>query len=340
MFVYDRYRRGKIVFNSARNVPARDDVIAIRVLDSLGSIGGAGANTISVLPSQFLYDITDAAWVDNTKINITNPAATFGAADAESIDSIKQNARAALHAQFRNVTAVDYKSDLERRSDVVVANAWGEQDLSPSGTVGEFNRVHLSIIPDQWGPETIAFENDIFTTGWGASGTIMVPSAYNPDYEEALKLHVEPRKVVTVYEKFDLPQLVYFSFTFGVRRKRLFAFDEITTDLKNKLDYYFRAENQKFNTEINFNDIAEYILDTTNVSDDDIFGNVRGIRNLNLRDIDVNVTVYEPNNDNNYPQYVEPAATYIGENQLRKIKTGFNQFPVLHLSTVLVNEEI
>jgi hypothetical protein len=339
MFVYDRYRRGKIVFNSARNVPARDDELEIRVLRSLGFAGGVAANTITVLPSLFLYDLTTASWVDNRKINIWNDNATFGAADAETVDQVKQNARARLHAQFRNVTAVDYKSDLERRSDVVIANAWGEQDISPSGTIGEFNRVHLSVIPSEWNAETINFRRDVFMADWGTSGAMMVPSAYNPEFEEALKLHIEPRKMVSTYEVMELPELVYFTFTFGVRRKRLYNFDEITTDLKDKLDYYFRAENQVFASEINYNDIIEYILDTTKVSDDNIFDKVKGIRNLNLRDIDVSTRVYEPNVSNLFPMYVETSGAYIGENKLRKIKLGFNQFPVLQLDTVQVDEE-
>lgn len=339
MFVYDRYRRGKIVFNSARNVPTRDDTLVVKVLKSLGVNGVVGAGTIVGLPSRFLYDITAASWVNNEKINIFNSNATFGAADAEGSDSIKQAARSRLHAQFRNVTAVDYKSDLERRADVIVANAWGEQDISPSGTVGEFNRVHLSVVPSDWGPETINYRHGIMTTPWDASGSIMIPSGYNPEYEGALKLHVEPRKIISTYEVMELPELIYFTFTFGIRRKRLYDFDKITTDLKEKLDYYFRADNQKFNSEINYNDIIEFIVDDTKVSDDSTFSNIRGIRNINLRDIEVSAKVWEPNVSNLFPQYIEPSATYFGENQLRKIRLGFNQFPVLQLDTVLINEE-
>lgn len=145
--------------------------------------------------------------------------------------------------------------------------------------------------------------------------------------------------MLSAYEVFELPELVYFSFEFGVRLKRLYSIVFVTTDIKNKLNYYFRAVNQDFNSIINFNDIIEYLLDTTEVSPTDNFDNIRGIRNLNLRDMDVSKTVNEPNTTQKYPQYVESSSEYIGENKLRKIEIGFNQFPVLQFDAVVINEE-
>lgn len=340
MFVYDRYRRSKIVFNSARNVPSEDDEITLKVLRTLGINGGVGANEIVNLPDQFLYNVPNATWVDNNTISVTNAGATTGGADAEEAATIKQNARAVLHSQYRNVAAVDYQTNLEQRDDVIQANAWGEQDLSPSGSIQEFNKVHLSVIPNEWGAQTIGTNTSIWTTDWSASGTIEAPSGYNGSYEQNLKTWIEPSKMVTAYEVFQIPALVYFSFEFGMRRKRLYNFDTMTTDLKNKLNYYFRAANQDFNSVIDYNDILEYLLDTTEVSDTDNFDSLTGIRNLTIRDIDVNRTVNEPNNDGDYPQYVETAASMAGNvNTIRKIQLGLNQFPVLHLSTVTINEE-
>ena len=339
MFTYDMYERSKIVFSSSRNVPTADDSISLKVLKTLGSNGAVAAGTITVLPTQFLYDITHSNWIDNSKISITNASTTTGHADAEDVDTVKANAIAGLHSQFRNVTATDYITHLESRSDIDVAQAWGEQDISPSGNVNYFNKVYLSVIPSEWGSSTIATSSGYWTTDWGVSGSIMSPSAYNSDWENTLKTYIEPRKMISAYETFQLPELVYFSFEFGVRLKRLYNIDLVTTDLKNKLDYYFRATNQDFNSIINFNDIIEYLLDSTIVSTTDNFENLKGIRNLNLRDLDVNMYIYEPNSNNNYPQYVESSSEYTGENQLRKIKLGFNQFPILQLNTVITNEE-
>jgi hypothetical protein len=120
----------------------------------------------------------------------------------------------------------------------------------------------------------------------------------------------------------------------------LYNFDNIVTDLKSKLEYYFRAQNQDFGTTVNHHDIVEYLMDATEVSDDDNFDNIKGIRNLIIRDIDISVSVYEPNDDGNYPQYVETLESIDGNvNAIRKVTLGFNQFPVLHLESVQVDEE-
>ena len=145
--------------------------------------------------------------------------------------------------------------------------------------------------------------------------------------------------MISAYEILNLPTLIYFSYEFGVRKKRLYNFANITTDLKSKLDYYFRASNQNFGSIINYNDILEYLLDTTIVSDTDNFDNIKGIRNLNIRDFDTSQNISEPS-DVNYPQYVSPSAAQVGNvNQIRKIQLGFNQFPLLQVGSVVVAEE-
>lgn len=339
MFVFDRYQRSKLLFSSSRNVPAASDEITLKVLDTLGTDGNVGSNTITVLPDEFLFDISENTYVDNSQIIITNADSSTGGADFEDIDTIKENAKASLHSQYRNVTNVDYESHLEERSDIIAAHSWGEQEISPSGDVNEFNRVHLSVIPSEFNSGTIGVSAGTWYPEWETSGTISVPSGINADWRDELIEYVEPRKMISAYEVMELPDLVYFSFDFGVRRKRLIELDELIEDIKNKLDYYMRAENHDFNEIINFNDILEYLLDTTEVEADDNYESLVGIRNLNLRDIDISKVVYEPNEAGNYPQYIEPSGTYIGENKLRKIKLGFNQFPVLQLSSVEVDEE-
>ena len=339
MFVFDKYERAKLVFNSSRNVPASDASIALTVLASLGSKGNVAQGTITGIPTQFIYDSTDATWLDPSAITITNPDPGAGGADKETIASIKANAQAGLRSQFRNVTSTDFQNSLETRADVVQGNAWGEQDLTPSGAVQEFNKVYLSVIPDEWNTRTINVTYTPWTTSWDVSGAVMNPSGYNPLYERELKEYIEPRKMVSTYEVFKLPLLVYFSFEFGVRKKRTYNFENITADLKNKLIYYFRSANQDFGAVINFNDIVEYLLDTTEVSSDDTWDNIKGIRNLNLRDIEVNQTVNEYNTVGDYPHYIELSTAYDGENTLRRIQLGPRQFPILSSATVTISEE-
>jgi len=341
MFVYDRYERNKVVFNTARNVPTEDDSITINALKSLGSNGDVAAGEITATESNqtFVYIVNRNIFTSNTNVNITNVEASTGGSEPETIEQIKENSKSGLHAQFRNLTAYDYRTHLNTRNDVYAAAAWGEQEIAPSGSVLEYNKVHLSVIPTSFTSGTITGATSAWTTSWSTSASVLIPTTYSSTWQNTLSTYLEPRKALTAYEIFELPDLIYFAFDFGLRTKRLYDFDDVQTDVLNKLIWYFRAENQEFNSEIDFKNILEYIIDTTEVSDADDFTYINGIRNLVLRDIDVSATVYETNTVGNYPYYVEAASTYIGENQLRKIQLGLNQFPMLASDTVRIREE-
>lgn len=342
MFIYDRYGRSKVTFSSSRNVPSSNDVISLTVLESLGADGNVGSGTINQAETEFVYEVESGTYLEPSQVIITNGNSSTGGADAEDISTIKQSAKASLHTQYRNVTDVDYESHLEERSDIVVAQAWGEQEIAPSGSYNNYNKVFISVIPTLWGNGSINTTTNDFTVSWGSSATdtgTLVPTAYNSTWQTELSLYLEPRKMISAYEVWKLPDLIYFSFDFSVRIKRGYSFSLIRTDIINKLDYWFRNANQNFNSIINFNDIMEFILDTTQVSSDDNFSYIKGIRNLNLRDINISVNIYENNSVGNFPYYIEEATTYKGDNKLRRIQLGYDQFPELSVDTVRVTQE-
>jgi len=575
MFIYDRYERNKVVFNSSRNVPDNNDRIDIRVLDSLGVDGSIGADvdeTWVILDSEFMeiWNPTTSPmpeYVDNNYISISLSASSIGAADPETITEIKFNSASALRAQFRDVTPNDYNSYLSSRSDIIRANAWGEQDLSPSaGNPQEYNLVHLSVIPTVWGNSTIStcqnvhpsddftgtdgdlpntcrwdvremqdasiqsnkvnfdpssgfysdswftslnalqgdfdvilefdsasfvapsirtnympyislwsidpkglwegqsgpdytrpinpidsgyairgsigrFQNNIndgygcvnwtdgvntssstdllsadasgklritrvgsvitayrwdngdsswkwngssagyvignwtgdmwflilqeqetggtcsgnvdnftatydginrptsFETDWSLSAATLLPNQYSTAWEAELLNYLAPRKMICAYEIFEVPDLVYFTFEMGVRIKRTFVFTEVAQDLLAKLIYYFRPQNQLFNSEMDFKDVLEFLMDTTEVSTDDEFENIRGIRNIVIRDINSNKLIYEPGSRFGlYPRWVEQPWTN-RDNMLRQVQLGLNQFPVLADDAVKMIQE-
>lgn len=345
MFVYDRYRRNKVVFNSSRNVPSVDDDIDVRVIDSLGTNGSIGADvgeTWTIEDDEFI-EITrgiTTTYVDNEVITISLSAASIGAAAPETVDEIRFNSASALRSQFRDVNSVAYNSYLSARSDIVKANAYGEQDLVPSGSGDpqEYNVVHISVIPEEYGNATLQTSAGSFSTDWGESdSTVLVPTVYSSSWETELLEYLKPRKMISAYEIMEVPDLVYFTFEIGARKKRIYEFTDISRDILNKLIYYFRPENQLFNSEVDFNDIVEYLLDTSNVSPDDNFDNIKGIRNLNIRDINSNKTIYDYDSDL-YPRWVDPPWTN-RDNTLRPVKLGLNQFPYLSADTVKILEE-
>jgi hypothetical protein len=349
MFIYDRYKRNKVVFNSARNVPSVSDTIVITCLDSLGTNGSIGADDSETwtIESTELIELTRGVTtnnVNNDLITISLSAASIGAASPETISEIQFNAQSALRSQFRNVTANGYNSYLSSRSDIVKANAYGEQDLNPSGAGNPelYNVVNISVIPEVYGNSTIQTSAGTLTTDWGETGSILIPTQYSTAWKNELLLYLRPRKMITTYEQMALPDLVYFSFEIGIRKKRIYEFADIQQDVLSKLIYYFRADNQEFNSEIDFNDITEYLLNTANVSPNNEFSNIKGIRNLNIRDINVSKTVYEynvnPDDSSLFPKWTIAPWTN-RDNMLRPIQLGANQFPYLSSDTVRILEE-
>jgi len=337
MFVYDKYNRSKVMFNSGRNVPTSSQNITIKLLESLGINGTVGADAITGIPNNFIYNVTRSEYLTSSTITMSNSAATIGAASSETVSEVRDNALGGMNAQYRNVTGSDYKSSLNARSDVAAALAWGEQEESPSGSTLEYNKVHISLIPTTWSTATVVTSGATWTTDWDSTGIIMVPTSYATAWETEISRYIEPKKMLSTYEQYDVPELIYFSFKFGIRKLRIYTLANIQTDITNKLIYYFRSSNRNFNEEINFMNILEYLLDTTEISPSDEYSNIKGIRNLNIRDIDVSTTVHDLNTDELYPYYT--VTSYTGENQLRSIKLGYNQFPMLSSGSVSFTEE-
>jgi len=340
MLIFDKYQDYQLVFNESRNVPELNDEISITLLRSLGAEGSIGANLSTWNPpANFIYRESDGNYLvsgtDYSTLTIENSAASYGASDPETIEEIRESARAMLHAQYRNVSKYDYSSHLETRADVDRAIAWGEQDVAPSGDVLEYNKVHISVIPSTWGSGTITTSAGIWTTSDSTTGSVFKPTAYASS----------PRKMITVYEEFELPELIWFSFNFGLRIKRTYSYTNVVTDLKDKLTYYFSTVFREFNQEINFYDIVDYLKDMSNVSADSDFENVRGVKNLIIRDIDIlNTTtwsesIYEPNSLGNYPQYTTDAYGSDIDNKTRSIQLGYYQFPMLSIDTCIFEDE-
>jgi len=106
-FEYDKYERYKLVFSTSRTVPDGDDEIVITVIKTLGTDGEVAAQTITVPDDNMIYNTATAGYMDTSTITVSNSAATFGSASPEIVDDIKDNAKGALHSQFRTVTAYD-----------------------------------------------------------------------------------------------------------------------------------------------------------------------------------------------------------------------------------------
>lgn len=331
MLRYDKYGHYVIEFSLARNVPAADDEITVKVLETLGSDGNVGAGTITGndnIPSTLIINYSPPNQGQPVPVvSITNTLAGGGGSAADTITEIKNNAKAQIHSQNRNVTKSDYISELETRADIIKASAWGEQEIAPSGNILEYNKVYLSVIPDIWGTSTIEVSSAIWSPSLNVSGAIYIPHTYTNVYENTLSAFLEPRKMLSAREVYVVPELVYFAMIFGIRLKRGYEFLDAATAIKNKYSYYFEATNRKFGDIINHLDIAEFILDPSIESETDEFTDIEGIQNLVVREVYSNVNIYESNNQDQYPQYIDDSYTITIDNKLRRIQLGKLQFP-------------
>lgn len=328
-FEFDKYQRYKIVFNTSRGVPTENQEIEIKLLETLAEEGSVGIDKIILPDENFIYNNMKDRYLLNNEFSVTNLSETTSSAEKENILTIKSNAKSALHAQFRNVTSSDYISYLETRSDVDVANVWGEKEIAPSGDTSEYNKVHICVIPNEWGSGTI----ETVTTSAG----YLVPTIYSSVYKNNLKDYLEPRKMLSTYEQFELPDLVYFVFDIGIRISRSYSFADVVSDVRNKLEFYFTNGEREFNETLSFMNIEEFLLDSTNVSDDDNFENIAGIRNLVIRDIDILTHNIYDYNSSLFPRYL--VDVYTGDNNLREIKLGYNQYPIILIDGCTFTQE-
>jgi len=356
MFKYDKYEKYYIEFSNTRNIPTSTDNITILAIVSSGVDGNVGEGVINKPDNVGWLTCSingSSSYISSDYYTLYNNNSSVGGSNPDTIDEIKNNVIGSLHSQYRNVTKNDYISHLESRSDVIKAMVWGEQEQSQFGSLLDYNNVYITIIPNEWVDGTCLTErpsahnnnDDVLTYP-------CLATVYDSDYTDNISLYLKNRKILTVKENFVVPELLYISLKIGLKIKSNYTFANVMADVRDKILYYFKPANRNFNEIISFTDITEYILDTTKTSDTNAFSNIRGLRSLVVRDIGINIydpddpnyyvskTIYE--SDEMYPYYIEPDTEYDNLNNLnilRRIQLGYNQFPLLHLDTLLFNLE-
>jgi len=346
MFVYDKYNRYSIRFDTSRKVPDDTDSVLIKLLKSNGPNGAIGANVINMptLSNFVIRNITKDIVIPNGMIlSFINKESSIGGSLPENIEDIKVSSKANIHSQYRNVTGKDYRYHLEARTDVDKGSAWGEQEVDP-GNILEYNKVYISVIPpigfdSLFIPGTINTINTVWTeeNDNSLSSTIEIPYTYNTDFKNDLLKYLEPRKMLNCYEIPIIPNIVYFRFDIGIRIKRTYTYTDVHMDVRDKLIYFFDRSLRNYYEDISFMDIHNFIMDQSITSENNIFKNIKGVDNLVLREISTYChsvepnpqTIYEPNDDNAYPMYVKNNFDGYIDNKLRTIKLGHDQFPML-----------
>lgn len=339
---YNKYKNYVIEFSDTRSVPSTTDIIEVKLIETLGDEGAVGSDWITQATSDLITILTSAGSEYNLDVDdfvINNDANTTGADDPENIATIKENARGMAFTQYRCVTKQDYINYLLLHPNISDANVWGEQEQNPTtnGNVQNYNKVYISIVPESpWDNKLIYTidENDI-----------QIASEYDSSFLTTISEYLEPRKMISTYESFIVPDFVYFMFSVSVRIKSNYRYIEVLKDLRNKLSYYFVPENRSFGEKFSFNDMIDFIFDQTQVSSTNNFSKTAGIINLNIRDISI-YDIYTKSWRNpysygseSYPKVLYYDTSTWDENQLKVLQLNYNQFPFLSLTNCTFSEE-
>lgn len=373
IFGFDKYQRYYIEFSPFKNYPkSNSDKIIVNLTKTEGISGNVSSNSIVNSTENFITNLSrhdtlgDPIIIENSYVyNITNENPTLGGANPESIDSIKINVKRTNFSQSRSVTNDDYKLYLEKRSEVLTATSWGEQEIKSTGDTYLYNKVYFSCIPNTYSTSTMTTSGiSIPSTLYNTKENIYYINSINNEWVSNLVYYLKNRKIISNIELFSPPQLVFFRFDIGLRTKRSMNFEQTVITVLDKLDYYFDPSNRNFYENINTLDIHNFILDPTVISSTDNFELIKGIDSLIFRNVDVfyvndtnlkdsegniiyevSKTIFdEDNTDFKYPQYSEILSSLYPndpnpDNSLRPIQLGGNQFPILFRNTCNIIQE-
>lgn len=362
MLKYDKYQRYYIEFSDTRNKPINIDEISMYLLLSAGENGNIASELLTVPTDDFIIRSSNGSSLSTSTYVLTNLTAAVGGSPPETVEEVKENTLGVIHSQYRNVTQNDYISHLETRSDIIVANVWGEQEQNPNGSVQDYNKVYISLVPSIWNSSTVVASAGLSATSTEMSTLPISAISYTPSWVEDISEYLKPRKILTCYEHYMVPELLYFTFTIGLKIKTNYSYVTVKNDVQSKLEYYFEEYNRSFNETISFIDITEYLLDSSITSPDNTFANIRGLRALIMRDVDIVVfstptpyyqsyatylqntadippasagmyyesTEVDSLGNHLYPYYVEGAFTT--DNKLRTLQLGHKQFPQVFMT--------
>lgn len=339
IFEYTKDKLYNISFSPTRNFPNDTDIISLYLIESSGSEGVIGANTLTKIEDLFVENLTNGQIIPIENLTVTNNLASNSGSNPESIDIIKNNANNIFNSQYRCVTKNDYKTYFETRNDVIKAHVWGEQEISTEGNIQEYNKIHISVIPNFWGSSTITQTTSAWTPEWTSNPIdINIPTEFSQNFKNILSNYIEPRSMIIGFLEYELPKLIYFYFEIGIKIKSTYNFANVARDVKNKILYYFSSVNRNFNEIIDFRDIINYIKDENEISPTDSFSLVKGLNYIVFRDIQLNKTIYDYESDN-FPNYTMDDFDLNIDNTLRPIQLGLNQFPVINENLIIINNE-
>jgi hypothetical protein len=157
-FIFNKYQQYIIEFGTHTSIPDNLDEIEITILKCEGAKGNVGKGLITKVENNKIINVNKQLYIQNTYITVNNLQPASGGQNPQNIEDLVEGGRGNISSQERCVTAHDYVSYLKSREDIYAATAYGEKEITRTGNVKEYNKVHISLVPSKFGPDTVVGE--------------------------------------------------------------------------------------------------------------------------------------------------------------------------------------
>jgi len=212
-------------------IPPAGEIVTVEYLETLGSEGNIGRELVTEIVSPIYHS---GARID---LWVTNPIASTGGSDRETLDHAKLQAPAELRSLWKAVTKDDYKALAEGFPGVAKAQVLDANDCSNI----RYYQVNMAVAPDGGG----------------------LPS---PTLKSELAEFIESRKVITIevnlfdpsYRPVNIDAEVY---VYPTERP-----DAVRMRVESALREFFAFEKMSFGQPVYFSDLVSLLDGTRGVS--------------------------------------------------------------------------
>ncbi len=212
-------------------VPPVGEIVTVEYLETLGSEGNIGRELVTEIVSPVYYDGT------RLDLLVTNPIASTGGSDRETLDHAKLQAPAELRSLWNAVTKDDYKALAEGFPGVAKAQVLDANDCANI----RYYQVNVAVAPD----------------GGGLPSSVL---------KRELAEFIESRKVITIEVNLFDPNYRPVVIDAEVYIYPTEQPDNVRMRVEAALGEFFSFEEMAFGQPVHFSDIVSLIDGTRGVS--------------------------------------------------------------------------
>jgi len=212
-------------------IPPAGEIITVEYLETLGSEGNIGRELVTEIISPIYHNGT------RLDLTVTNPIASTGGSDRETLDHAKLQTPAELRSLWKAVTKDDYRALAEGFPGVAKAQVLDANDCANI----RYYQVNMAVAPDGGG----------------------LPS---PILKRELAEFVESRKVITVEVNIFDPSYHSISVDAEVYIYPTEQTEDVRTRVESALREFFAFEKMSFGQPVHFSDVIALLDGVRGVS--------------------------------------------------------------------------